>query len=264
MKTKYYKDYRHNYLVIEEEKEHIENRYDSKMITHNQIPGLLYCQERNINGNHLLYYEITSKQNIKRYFKQHQFEMKHLRILMIHIEKINQILEKYLLDIDGIWFHPEYIYMDMELSQCFFLYYPWNCEDTELGFESLMNYLTEIIDPEDILLTEAVYKMSDFSEHKDYSTSEIITWFKMHYSEEEDMYDRNLDNRKTNKEIVKIQNIPAEDENDRGKRKVINPPGTSEHHLGLAVDFNYVNNDFEKTKEFLWLKNSDRESEKLK
>lgn len=39
-------------------------------------------------------------------------------------------------------------------------------------------------------------------------------------------------------------------------KKVINPPGTSEHHLGLAVDFNYVNNDFEKTKEFLWLKNN--------
>lgn len=36
--------------------------------------------------------------------------------------------------------------------------------------------------------------------------------------------------------------------------KIINKPGTSEHNLGLAVDFNYVNYDFEKTKAFNWLK----------
>lgn len=38
--------------------------------------------------------------------------------------------------------------------------------------------------------------------------------------------------------------------------KIINKPGTSEHNLGLAVDFNYVNLDFENTKGFRWLKNN--------
>lgn len=33
----------------------------------------------------------------------------------------------------------------------------------------------------------------------------------------------------------------------------INRPGTSEHNLGLAVDFNYVNYNFENTKAFKWL-----------
>ena len=35
--------------------------------------------------------------------------------------------------------------------------------------------------------------------------------------------------------------------------KIINKPGTSEHNLGLAVDFNYVNLDFEETESFKWL-----------
>lgn len=35
--------------------------------------------------------------------------------------------------------------------------------------------------------------------------------------------------------------------------QTINRPKTSEHNLGLAVDFNYVNNDFERTNEFKWL-----------
>ena len=36
--------------------------------------------------------------------------------------------------------------------------------------------------------------------------------------------------------------------------KIINKPGYSEHNLGLAVDFNYVNEEFEDTKAFKWLK----------
>lgn len=35
--------------------------------------------------------------------------------------------------------------------------------------------------------------------------------------------------------------------------KTINKPGTSEHNLGLAVDLNYVNYDFENSKAFAWL-----------
>ena len=35
--------------------------------------------------------------------------------------------------------------------------------------------------------------------------------------------------------------------------QTINKPKASEHNLGLAVDFNYVNYDFEKTKEYAWL-----------
>ena len=36
--------------------------------------------------------------------------------------------------------------------------------------------------------------------------------------------------------------------------KIINKPGTSEHNLGLAVDFNYANNEFEDSTAFTWLK----------
>lgn len=36
--------------------------------------------------------------------------------------------------------------------------------------------------------------------------------------------------------------------------QTINKPGTSEHNLGLAVDFNYVDYDFDQTAGFKWLK----------
>lgn len=36
--------------------------------------------------------------------------------------------------------------------------------------------------------------------------------------------------------------------------QTINKPGTSEHNLGLAVDFNYVDYHFDETAGFIWLK----------
>ncbi len=45
----------------------------------------------------------------------------------------------------------------------------------------------------------------------------------------------------------------TEEEAQMLTRQYINESNTSEHNLGLAVDFNYINNDFEKTKVFTWL-----------
>ena len=38
----------------------------------------------------------------------------------------------------------------------------------------------------------------------------------------------------------------------------INKANTSEHNIGLAVDFNYIENTFDKTKAFKWLQENQR------
>lgn len=45
----------------------------------------------------------------------------------------------------------------------------------------------------------------------------------------------------------------SQEEAEELAQKLVQRPECSEHHLGLAVDFNYVNNEFEDTKEFRWL-----------
>lgn len=45
----------------------------------------------------------------------------------------------------------------------------------------------------------------------------------------------------------------SKEEADMLTRKYINESNTSEHNIGLAVDFNYINKDFEKTPVFAWL-----------
>lgn len=46
----------------------------------------------------------------------------------------------------------------------------------------------------------------------------------------------------------------TQEEAERLTDEYINKPGSSDHNLGLAVDFNFVNNEFEETKAFKWLK----------
>lgn len=48
------------------------------------------------------------------------------------------------------------------------------------------------------------------------------------------------------------QGMSKEEAEELAIRK-LNKPGTSEHNLGLAVDFNYVEYDFDQTKGFHWL-----------
>lgn len=57
-----------------------------------------------------------------------------------------------------------------------------------------------------------------------------------------------------NKKVKEYMNQDkTKEEAQKLTEKVINKPGYSEHNLGLAVDFNYVETKFEETKVFKWL-----------
>lgn len=64
-------------------------------------------------------------------------------------------------------------------------------------------------------------------------------------------YQEELFNNKVN---TYMEEGKSKEEAEELTLQTINRPGTSEHNLGLAVDFNYVNYEFENTKEFKWLK----------
>lgn len=63
-------------------------------------------------------------------------------------------------------------------------------------------------------------------------------------------YQEGLFNDKTN---TYMKQGKTKEEAEKLTLQTINRPGTSEHNLGLAVDFNYVNYSFENTKGFKWL-----------
>ncbi|MCM1135177.1 MAG: FHA domain-containing protein [Clostridium sp.] len=170
----YYKDYRHNYLILKDNGCLTENVYQRKMVTGNKIKGLLECQERHINGELLLYYEITSRQSLFSIYDGKNIGMEELRKFFMQLKGVSDRLQKYLLDGSCLVLQPEYIFQDMESGECFFLYYP----DAEEGtFSQLINFFLSKVDNEDMEAVGLIYKMADLIEREQFVQDEVLKWF---------------------------------------------------------------------------------------
>ena len=178
MKTKYIRDFRHNYLVIEKE-DPGQNGYLIKMITENTIDGLIPCQERMINGESLLYYDITSRQSIQSILEAQPLQMRHLQKLFSGLRTISEVMEKYLLGPEDLLLLPEFVYMDMATGEYSFIYYPERMGEENTSLRDLNEFFMQHMDSENILLVEAVYQMTDLLNRQQFVLDELITWLSL-------------------------------------------------------------------------------------
>ena len=65
MEVEYKREMNRNYMVLRPEPGHVD-RYTIRMISGNQIGGLLPFREKWMNGENQYYYDITSKQPMER------------------------------------------------------------------------------------------------------------------------------------------------------------------------------------------------------
>ncbi len=172
--VKYYKDYRHNYLILKDNGCLTENVYQRKMVTENKIKGLLESQERHINGEMLLYYEITSRQSLASIYDGKSIGMEQLCRFFLQLKRVNEHLQKYLLDSSCLILQPEYIFQNIESGEFYFLYYP----DSEEGkFSELLDFLMSRVNNEDMEAVEMVYKIADLTGKEQLVLDEILRWF---------------------------------------------------------------------------------------
>lgn len=182
MEVKYHKDYRHNYLILKSINTPA-GSYRCRMMTDNEIKGLLPCTERHINGEQLFYYEITSKQSLASFYECGGIDMELLCRLFVQLKTTWDALEGFLLEERYLVLHPEFVFMDAEIKEFFFLYYPEEPEEDYLY--RLLEFLTEKVDSEDNLAVDAVYKMMELAEKDQFVMDEIIQWFEQDYEEKD-------------------------------------------------------------------------------
>lgn len=180
LETKYYKDFRHNYVILKLA-DPMADLYQCRMITANRIDGLLPCQERHINGEMLLYYEITSKQNLASLYENARIGIRQLRQLFMQLKIVGEGMSGFLLNEGNLVLRPEYIYADVETKELSFLYYP--CETQERYISSLLDFLLGRIDSEDGEAVELTYKMLELVERDQFVLDEVLQWFDQDYEE---------------------------------------------------------------------------------
>lgn len=178
MQVKYHKDYRHNYLILKST-QMVAGDYQSRMMTDNEISGLLPCKQRHINGERLFYYEITSRQSLAAFYECGGIDMELLCSLFVQLKTTWNAMAGFLLEERFLVLRPEFIFMDAETKEFSFLYYPEEPEEDYLL--QLLEFLTEKVDTEDLAAVDAVYKMMELEEKEQFVMDEIVQWFEQDY-----------------------------------------------------------------------------------
>lgn len=141
MKESYKRDSHHHYLILETEESFQENEYSIKMLTYNQIPGLLKCDVRRMNGSLSFYYEITSKQSAVRIFEKSGIGYEDIRQILSGIKRGLEGASGYLLDENSFLIDPEHFYMDTQSREAFLCYVPGRKGDFQKELQNLAEYI---------------------------------------------------------------------------------------------------------------------------
>lgn len=157
MQTEFIRSLNCNYVRVLLDKKPEEKRYQYCILNRGGIKGLLPCSLRYINGEAYLYYDISSKQNIKQLYNGRSITREWILDFMWGFRQIGQELGRFLLDKKNVLWYPDQIYQDLESNMFSFLYLPYHEESS--GFKELLEFWVERMDYNDETLVECVYRM---------------------------------------------------------------------------------------------------------
>lgn len=213
-----YTDGAHRYLVLPCRKSDT-GGYRYRMLAANQIPGLLGCSLRFIDGDSCLYYEITSKQDLADLYENSVIPGAVLKKLLSEMTDTEKSLEEYLLNAEDLILNPHYIYRDSSADRWDFIY----CPDEKLrnggdSLKDLAEFLAVHADTDDREAAGISYRLCTLAENPNYVLGNDIfdedAFFdgeKKAYGEKKENNDGEKDGKYPAKTIVSEEDYAAED-----------------------------------------------------
>ena len=163
-----------SYLIIGEEPAGEKEAFSLRMITENQIPGLLPAHSHRLNDENQIYYRISGMTSLEELCGRKQMQQKQLKDLLLGLKAVLGQLEEYLLDADNLLLAPSFIYASTIQPELCFCLYP--CERTNLRIQirSLAEYLLEHIDNEDEQVVGMTYQLYRMTREENFAFSQIV------------------------------------------------------------------------------------------
>ena len=168
----------HNYMILSKcdffGKGRIQTGdYRTRMLLENRIPGLLPVTHRQVNGESRYYYEINSLQSLDRFYHNSEIRYDELRKLLTGCVDLFHRLEEYLLDGTQIIIKPQFIYIDVEKMEPYFVCYPEYEGDVRLAFMEFVDELLTRIDHTDACAVMLGYQVYRYTRNPNYVMCEI-------------------------------------------------------------------------------------------
>ncbi len=134
-----------------------------RMLSGNPIPGLLPFHEKVFNGETLFYYDITSKQPLKRILESRDITGAELRSLLMDLLSVLGEMERFLLDEDELVLDADLIYVDPDTFGTGWCVMPGGEGNFPERFKEFSQYLLDHIsnnDSEAVVLAFGIFRQS--------------------------------------------------------------------------------------------------------
>lgn len=69
VEARYFRDYRHSYMILQCRQEELNKSYQYKILTSNKIKEILKCSLRYVNGITYFYYDISSRTTLESMYR---------------------------------------------------------------------------------------------------------------------------------------------------------------------------------------------------
>ena len=158
----YKRELNHSYMVLPCRDKDMAERYDYRIMQHNRIGRLLSCSLRYLDGEELLYYDITSRQPLARLYESRRMKAADLERIIRDTAAVQAQLGEYMLDESGLLLEEEVIFADVETGELYFAFYPGGLQIGKQYVE-LADFFLEHIDhgqEQAVNLAYEFYKLS--------------------------------------------------------------------------------------------------------
>ncbi len=173
MKVGYKKDLKHNYMVITELENIKSQSYCTKILELQSIKGILSLEQRLLNNESLIYYDITAKQSMAAIYDKASLTKDKLKQLCMSIISIIELAYEFLLPEDDFILDPEYIYMNIGTGEPFLCYLPGYEKNIKKQMSNLMEYLMNKVDYSDKGAVLLVYQLYAVSREEGYTFNHL-------------------------------------------------------------------------------------------
>lgn len=190
-----------NYLVIEDSDEYEDYQY--KMLKRNKPEHFLHFSMYSVNGRYGIYYDITSRQQLSKYYEYGKMTMEDVKSICVNISEMVRIAEDYMLDIDHVKIEPRYIYMDVGTKKLQFVYHTrlnnhtFN-ESLKILFEFILEHFDHSLDKESIVKLYEVYQKVIVGDYDPYNLMRMFGVVTRKRTETDNTEDNIADNIENN------------------------------------------------------------------
>lgn len=177
IEEKYFKDYKHNYLILKCKNREEGENYQCRMLASGKIDRLLKCSVRNVNGDAYFYYDISSKVTLENLYRGKKMSYEIMKDFFCQLDMIYRNMGQFFMEESGLLIRPGNIYYDLTTKRYMGLYYPGADAEGENIYEELMDFLINHIDAGSQKLTDIVYRLYEMSDEKYFSMADALALF---------------------------------------------------------------------------------------